>query len=88
MRAIVVTMLLLAGCADEMVICGQSVKPYGLLDDDDEVLDHVDYDTVVGNVIWSALTIQTIVLPVYFIGFAIREPSGLKAGHTCEDLAK
>ena len=36
------------------------------------------YEVIFGNVVWSFLLIETLIMPVYFIGWSIMEP--VKAG--------
>jgi hypothetical protein len=34
----------------------------------------VQYKTVVGNVIWGIILVETIIAPIYFFGFSLYEP--------------
>ena len=66
-----VVVLALASCADSKVINGTEYEPIGAFDDPAPC---VNYDVVVGNVIWSVLLLETVVAPIYFIGFSFKEP--------------
>jgi len=69
---------LLIGCADSMVIDGTEYESYGLLNKKDNRDEDVKYKLVLGNLIWSILLVQTVVAPIYFIGFSLYEPVGIK----------
>lgn len=75
--------LVLAGCADSKVICGQEIDPAGLIRKENQ---HVKYELSVGNLIWGVALMDTIAMPVYVFGWAINEPMRLKKGHSCEML--
>jgi hypothetical protein len=67
------TVLALASCADSKVIQGTEYDSIGIFHDPAPC---IDYDVVVGNVIWAVILSETIVMPVYFLGFSIKEPVG------------
>jgi hypothetical protein len=67
----------LSGCADNKVVCGHEYTPYGLFTMDDANPD-VHYRPVIGNIVWSIALFETIVAPIYFVGWAIMEPDGPK----------
>lgn len=71
--------LLLGGCARSKVICGVEYAPYGLLDADDKKNPDIEYDVVWGNIFWGVVLAETIVAPVYFGGFSLFEPIGVKS---------
>ena len=33
---------------------------------------------IVGNVVWSVLLVETVIAPIYFLGFSLFEPVGPK----------
>lgn len=69
----------LAGCGSNANIDGRTYGTYGLLNQDTAKNPKIQYRLIAGNVIWSVLLCESIVFPVYFIGFSIYEPIG-KAG--------
>lgn len=74
--------VLFVGCADNKVLGGKEYETYGLFNQ--ELRDEcVEYRVSVGNVIWTVLLIETVVFPVYFVGFSINEPVRLKSGPPC-----
>jgi len=56
-----------------------NVKPYGLFNQEKKKIEGVEYKLVVGNVIWSVILIETIGVPIYFIGWRLFEPVGLES---------
>ena len=68
----------LAGCANDMNINGKTYGSYGLFNEKTMKNDSVEYQISIGNVIWSIILCETIVFPVYFVGFSIYEPIGAK----------
>jgi hypothetical protein len=76
---VMIMALSLAGCGDPMEIKGTMVPTYGLFNEDDK-FENVEYEISIGNVIWSIILIETIFMPVYFIGFSLFEPVGMKDG--------
>lgn len=65
------------GCGDDKVIKGKLYETYGLLSDDDAKDPNVKYSLIVGNVVWGVLLAETIIAPIYFFGFSIKEPDCL-----------
>lgn len=73
-----VAILSLAACGNEMVINGKNHSTYGLINKDQEKDPTVQYRVIVGNVFWGIVLVETIFAPVYFFGFSLYEPVGLK----------
>lgn len=74
---IVFTLLALASaCTSDKVIDGKLYKTYGLLNKDEVKDPNIKYELSVGNVLWGAITLETVVGPIYFFGFDIYEPVG------------
>ena len=73
----VVVCLAFAGCASSKKINGTYYDTEGLatLDNKDPC---IHYDFVIGNLIWSIILFETIIAPVYFLGWSIYEPVGEK----------
>lgn len=72
------SVMLLASCADskEFIINNQDVlvEPYGWMNKEALKNDSVIYKVNTGNVIWSVLGFETIVLPLYLTGTELYEP--------------
>lgn len=70
--------LSLSACAKPHTMCGVTYDSYGLLNADDKKNPDVQYEIVWGNVIWSVILVETVVMPIYFFGFSIFQPVGPK----------
>lgn len=73
---ILAVVLLMVSCGDMKVINGVQYDTYGLLNANQKKNPDVEYEIVVGNIIWSVLLFETIGAPIYFIGFSLYEPVG------------
>jgi len=68
----------LFGCASPKNINGIRYDTYGILNASDKKNPNISYEVSIGNIIWSALLVETIIVPIYFIGFDLYEPVGVK----------
>jgi len=70
---------IISSCADskEIDINGkmEHVEPYGWADYQDLKNDSVIYKVSVGNIVWSVLLCQTIVVPIWLTGYGFYEPA-------------
>ena len=66
------------GCGNIKTIDGNAYQTYGLFNKDEKCNERIEYRTIIGNVVWSIILIETIIAPVYFIGFSLYEPVGKK----------
>lgn len=75
-------MLIFSSCASSKTfqIDGQAVevKPYGWANKETRYNDKVVYEVSLGNVVWSVIGFETIVLPIWLTGWQIYEPVKLK----------
>ncbi len=71
-------MFVTTGCGQPKVINGVKYETYGLLNESTSKNENIEYKLSVGNVVWSILLCETVVMPVYFIGFSIYNPVGVK----------
>jgi hypothetical protein len=78
---VLVIALALTGCGDTKVIDGVEYDTYGLFDESDKRNPNIKYELIVGNVVWSVVLVETVVAPIYFLGFSLWEPVGLKGDH-------
>ena len=75
---------LFSGCGNDMrlKVKGSSYSKiyttYGLFNKDDIKSPGVQYKVIWGNVIWGCFLFETIIAPVYFFGFSMLEPVGVK----------
>lgn len=70
--------LLLSACGRPITHEGKEYPTYGLLSSDTEKSDKMCYKLSIGNLIWSIILVETIVAPIYFIGFSLFNPIGPK----------
>lgn len=73
----------LAACGRPMDYNGKTYPTYGLINEESKKSNDMCYETSIGNVVWSILLIETIVAPIYFIGFSIQNPVGPKHDGKC-----
>jgi len=67
------SVVVLSSCAEEKNINGTVYKPYGLLNPEVRV-DSVQYSISPGSVICAIVFSETIIAPVYIVGWDLYEP--------------
>ncbi len=84
MKKTIITLLVVVftafstGCADQKNINGVVYDTYGIFNEKEKKNPDIEYHIVAGNVVWSIILVESIIAPVYFIGFSIYEPIGVK----------
>lgn len=81
---IIALSVLLAGCGKPQHL-GQGSEQkhyptYGLFNESTSKSKNVCYEISVGNTIWSIILVETIIFPVYFVGWSLWNPVRLKKG--------
>ena len=66
--------LTILNCGAPKTINGKRIKTYGLFNEKEQKDPCISYDIIEGNLVWSVLTISSIVLPLYFIGYSLYNP--------------
>lgn len=66
----------LTACGDAKVIDGVEYGTVGAFTDKQP---GIEYQAIYGNAVWSVLLVETIILPIYFIGWSLEEPIGKKS---------
>jgi len=74
--------LLLTGCAKPKEINGVTYDTYGLLNKDEKMNPNIQYEMSTGAIICAIIFSETLVIPVYLIGFDLYEPVGVKDPNT------
>jgi len=67
------------GCHSSRVVEGTRYDPIGLyhkISEPEAESPDVQYDLCVGNLIWSIILVETIVVPVILLGWYLWEPVG------------
>jgi hypothetical protein len=75
---LIVSILALSGCGEPITRDGVDYPTYGLLNEETKKSNKICYDISVGNVILSVLFVETIVFPIYFVGFSLYNPGRSK----------
>jgi uncharacterized protein YceK len=87
MTLALVACLTLTGCgAPQTLTTGTQTRTYptyGLFNASTSQSNQVCYDISVGNVIWSVILIETIVVPIYMIGFSLYNPVRARGAAGC-----
>ena len=84
MRRILVTIMCFIflcgfyGCGDTKYINGKKYGTYGLINKSEMKNEDIEYRLVIGNIVWSCILVETIIAPIYFLGFSVYEPVGPK----------
>ena len=74
--ATIMTALMLSACAQEKTIDGVRYRPYGLANESSRHNPKIRYELVAGNVFWAVVLCETIIAPIYFVGFSLFQPVG------------
>jgi hypothetical protein len=75
--ALFLLLLSISACAEPRTIEGVTYVPYGLLSQEDKNPD-IAYEPSAGNIFWSVVGFQTVVLPIYLVGWRLYQPVGKK----------
>lgn len=71
---VLVLAAMLAGCGSPKVINLKCYETYGLLNSDKYKDPNIIYEPSWGNIFWSVMLIETIVAPIYFLGYSMFNP--------------
>ena len=85
MKKFIIAMLvsvMLAGCGDPMFHAGKEYPTYGLFNELEKKSAKMCYEIIPGNVVWSIILVETIIAPIYFVGFSLFEPTRPKTSET------
>ena len=69
-----ILVVFIASCSTPMYYDGTKYNTYGIINANNEDRSNAEYQVVWGNVVWGVLLFQTIIAPVYFLGFDMYEP--------------
>jgi hypothetical protein len=72
------TLFLLFSCAENKTIYinnkNVNVEPYGWLNEDAMKNDSVVYQMCGGNLVWSIIGVETVIVPIILTGYSLYEP--------------
>ena len=78
MLLVILLLAFIVGCGKSMYMDGKLYGTYGFINKSEKRSPDIEYELIIGNIIWSAILYQTIFAPIYFLGFSIYEPVGKK----------
>lgn len=81
--AMILIACMLTACGQPINYGGKEYPTYGLFNQDTAKSNKMCYEVSVGNVIWGIILIETIVAPVYFVGWSLWNPVGPKGPNGC-----
>ncbi len=68
------TVLALSACGNDKTIDGKHYDTYGLANSDSHKDPKILYEISAGSVIWAIILSETIIVPVYIIGWDLYQP--------------
>jgi hypothetical protein len=71
---IVAASMLLAGCDNDKVIDGKHYETFGVANEETHRDPNIQYELSASSVIWAIILCETIVVPVYIIGWDLYQP--------------
>ena len=74
LAAALATTLMLSACGNDKVINGKKYQTYGIFDEESQKNPNILYEVSPGSVIWAIILCETIVVPVYVIGWDLWQP--------------
>jgi hypothetical protein len=87
---IIAVLFLITGCGSpkELTVEGHTKKypTYGFLNENSSKSSNVCYEISIGNVLWSIVLWETVVAPVYFIGYSLYNPVSVKVDGKCPGI--
>ena len=72
--ALVASTLALTACGNDMTIDGKRYDTFGIANEGSHRDPHIVYEISAGSVIWAILLCETVVFPVYIIGWDLYQP--------------
>ncbi len=76
--ALMASLLALTACGAPIEHNEKVYPTYGLFNENESKSEDMCYEVSVGNVVWSIILIETVVAPIYFVGFSLYNPIGPK----------
>lgn len=74
---------MLTGCGQPLDYGNKHYPTYGLFNQDTAKSDKMCYEVSIGNVVWGIILIETIIAPVYFVGWSLWNPVSPKGPNGC-----
>ena len=64
----------ISGCGRNKQIGKHVYTTYGLFNSGTERNPNIEYEVILGNVVWAVILSETIIVPLYVIGWSLYEP--------------
>ena len=74
---VILLIMSLTACGSEKTINGITFDTQGIFTID-KMNPKIEYKLIIGNFVWGLILFETIVAPIYFFGFSLFEPIGLR----------
>lgn len=81
--SLLMMLLLLTACGKPQTIQGHYCDTYGLLSNKPKDCLQYDYRTDIGSIVAAVIFSETIIVPIYCIGFDLKEPLPEKLQSKC-----
>jgi len=78
LAAALASTLLLTACGNDKTINGKKYQTYGVFNEDTRKDPNIKYEVSAGSVIWAIILCETVVFPVYIIGWDLWQPVSAK----------
>lgn len=75
---LLVCCMIFVSCGGPIVKDGTTYQCYGFLDSDTVKKPNVQYESSVGNAVLSVILIETIVIPIWLLGYKLYCPISVK----------
>jgi hypothetical protein len=74
--------LFTTSCADSLKVDGKTYRPYGFMDEEEFKDPNVVYKPHAPNIVGAIIFSETLIFPIYVLGWEFYEPVGLKNDRT------
>jgi len=79
LAAVIVAAAMLTACgAENKVINGVEYGTYGLMNKSEMMNPNIQYEISGWSIFWSVILVETVIAPIYFIGWDMYQPLGKK----------
>jgi hypothetical protein len=72
--ALAASMLALTACGNDKTIDGKNYETFGVFNQESQKDPKILYEVSAGSVIWAIILSETIIVPVYVIGWDLWQP--------------
>jgi hypothetical protein len=84
--ATLLILTMLAGCGHPLDLNGKTYPTYGFVNENTSKSVDMCYEVSFGNIVWSIIGVENVIMPVYFIGWSLFNPVGPKINGQCQTI--